>query len=94
MSNVKEFLKELPFETVNDIVVFFEEYDKGVFEFKERPKSDLGSDIQNVFIMFMADVKESCISYIASNKIPYHPNDDLDNIILEENPRIDYEWFR
>lgn len=95
MSFEKLFIENC-FANVEDMVKFIEEFDADGFLMSEDPingNEELRKRTDAEIHMFLERVKNLCIEYLSAKKIAMHDWHD-GTIILEENPNIDYSFFK
>lgn len=82
------------FENVQDMVDFINEYDYGTFLMKEKPLNEnMKKKVESEINMFFENIKNMCVEYISAKKIAMHEN-CMGEVELEENPDIDYSFFK
>lgn len=91
----KQFIENC-FETVQDMVDFIDEFDNDGFmidssssEINQKIRKSVDAELN----MFLENIKNLCIEYMSAKKIAMHEWHD-GSIMLEENPKIDYSFFK
>lgn len=94
--NFEKLFIENCFTNVEDMVKFIEEFDADGFLMSEDPingNEELRKRTDAEIYMFLERVKNMCIEYLSAKKIAMHEWHD-GSTILEENPDIDYSFFK